>query len=145
VLKPLLALALLAAPAASPRPGLWTMVATPGTATLDGRPLDDLPYTPPPADAPTCRTLAELHDPAALVVAHTPDTCRETRRTRAPDGIRITGRCAAAAPGAPRGRYTLEGRWTADSYTIRFATTNPAENGVMGFSGTIQGRRVGEC
>ncbi|WP_419808454.1 DUF3617 domain-containing protein [Sphingomonas sp.] len=147
MLRPIAALVLLAAaaPSSAPVPGLWQVVSTPGTATLDGRPLADLPYTPSSPDEPRCLTSAMLHDPVALVVAQTPDGCEQTGRVRTRSGVRITGTCRPQAPGLARGSYTLDGRWTRDRYTVRFTTSNASENGTMGFSGTIAAKRVGDC
>ena len=60
---------------------------------------------------------------------------------------RISGFAAplATSAGLPRGAVRLTGRWTGTGYALRFSTTNPSENGVMGFTGAMTGRRVGPC
>lgn len=141
---PALLLLLAAAPAGF-TPGQWQLTSAPGTATLDGRPLRDLPYTPPTAPETMCVTASELRDPAAWLARGVAEGCTFTRRSIAGGRIAMTGTCAPQAPGLARGTLRLTGRWTPTGYDLRFTTANPSENGVMGFTGTMTGKRVGAC
>lgn len=143
----LLALApvlLLAATPAGFLPGRWELTSKPGTASLDGRPLGDLPYM---ATAPesVCVKAAELRDPATWLSRDVPRTCTVTRRKVTGGNVDIAGTCAPQAPGLARGTVRITGRWTPTGYDLRFVTANPSENGVMGFTGTVTGRRTGAC
>lgn len=143
----LLAFPLLAAAAgsATPQPGLWEVTSAPQEATLNGRPLGDLPYTPTTAPDRLCLTAADLADPAALVARQAPPGCEVKRRSRTAYGVMLTGTCPPQADGLARGSFRLTGSWTRGSYSVRFITANPSENGVMGFSGSVDARRVGAC
>lgn len=141
----LLLLPLLAAAApAGFSPGLWQVTSTPGTATLNGRALGDLPYDAPAVPSTICLSAAEARDPLWLTRSLAPG-CTLTRRAFSGGRIDVSGRCEPQAEGLSRGVVTLTGRWTPTSYDLRFATTNPSENGVMGFTGTMAGKRVGAC
>lgn len=146
MLRPLAALALLAtsAPAAL-QPGQWQVASTPGIATLNGRPLGDLPYTPPDMPDSVCLSPTQARDPAAWLARDVAPGCSFTRKQVAAGRIDLAGTCPPQAPGLARGTVRLSGRFTSTSYTLRFATTNPSENGVMGFTGTVVARRVGAC
>lgn len=138
---------LLAATPAGFTPGLWQITSTPTGATLNGRPLTDLPYTPPTTpSAPICMTAAQARDPAVwLANGNMPQGCTATSRSIARGRIAIAGTCPPQAPGLARGTVKLSGSWSPARYSLRFATQNPSENGVMGFSGTVEARRVGDC
>lgn len=138
-------LAAATASSSTPQPGLWEITSAPQQATLDGRPLGDLPYTPPAAPDRQCFTAADLADPAALVARQAPPGCTVTRRTRTLHGTMLTGTCPPQADGLARGSFRLTGSWRRDSYSVRFTTANPSENGVMGFTGRVDARRVGAC
>lgn len=142
-----LPLLLAAATPAGLTPGLWQVTSAPTGATLDGRPLTDLPYTPPAAPAaPICMTAIQARDPATwLASSHMPQGCTTTARSVAKGRIAISGTCPPQAPGLARGTVKLTGTWSPDGYTLRFATLNPSENGVMGFTGTVTAKRVGAC
>lgn len=147
-MRPLLALApllLLAASHAGFTPGLWQLTSAPGAATLDGKPLGDLPYTAPAAPEQVCATAAELSDPAAWLSRGVAQGCSFSRRQVAGGRVDMAGTCPPQAPGLARGAVRLTGRWTPTRYDLRFTTTNPSENGVMGFTGTMTGRRTGAC
>ena len=145
-LYPATALLLLAAaPAATPRPGLWELSSAPQQATLNGRPLGDLPYTPPTAPDRQCLAAADLADPVALVEKQAPPGCTVTHRTASAHGVTMTGACPPQTEGLASGTFRLTGTWTQASYSVRFTTANPSENGVMGFTGRVDGRRVGAC
>lgn len=138
---------LLAAAPAGFTPGLWRITSAPAGATFDGRPLTDLPYTPPVAPAePVCMTAAQARDAATWLAAnHMPQGCTATTRSIAGGRIAIAGTCPPQAPGLGRGTVRLAGTWSPDRYALRFATTNPSENGVMGFTGTVEAKRLGAC
>ena len=142
---PLLFLLLAATTPVSPRPGRWLVESAPGTASLDGRPLTDLPYQAPAAPRAICLTADAARDPVAWLAGDTGKGCTFEQRTMAGGRIDLRGTCPPPAEGAPAGTIRLTGRWTPTSYRVRFVTTNPSENGVMGFSGTLSGRRVGDC
>ena len=139
---PLLAAA--AAPVAL-TPGLWAVTSAPVQATLDGRPLTDLPYTPPATPEMQCVAPALARTPAALVERQVPDGCTVARRTVTRAGLSLAGTCRPQAAGLPAGAFTLAAQWSATRYRVRFTTLNPSENGRMGFTGVIEGSRVGAC
>ena len=140
---PLLLLAA-AAVGGGPRPGLWAIASAPSQATLDGRPLGDLPYTPSDPER-RCLATSDLVDPIMLVTRQTPPGCTVVRRAVAAHRVTLTGTCAPQAQGLARGSFRIDGNWAATSYSIRFTTANPSENGVMGFTGRIDARRLGNC
>lgn len=142
-LAPLLLLA--ATGPASFQPGQWQVAATPGAATLNGKPLTDLPYTGPSAPEAVCFTPAKARDPAAWLARDVAPGCTLIRRSVLNGRVDLAGACPPQAPGLARGQVRLTGRWTPTGYRVRFVTTNPSENGVMGFTGTIRARRVGAC
>lgn len=146
MLRPILALMLLAATApAAFQPGQWQVATAPGTATLDGKPLGDLPYSGPDAPDSFCLAAAQAADPAAWLARDIAPGCTLTRRVIAGGRVDLAGTCPPQAPGLPRGTVRLTGRYSPTGYALRFVTTNPSENGVMGFTGTMTGKRVGEC
>lgn len=127
------------------QPGLWQVASAPGAATLDGRPLTDLPYTPPAGPATVCLTPAEAANPAAWLARDAAKGCDLSRRSLAGGEVHLAGTCAPQTADLARGTVRITGRWTPTSYDLRFATENPSENGRMGFTGTLTGRRVGPC
>lgn len=147
-MRALLALPLLLAAApAGFTPGLWQLTSAPTGASLNGQPLGDLPYTPPASPpAPICLTPAQASDAATwLARQNLPENCTLTRRGMAGGRVEISGTCPPQAPGLARGTVRLTGRWTPTGYDLKFITANPSENGVMGFTGTMTGKRVGDC
>ena len=105
-----LPLIVVAATAAStPQPGLWQIMSVPQHATLNGRPLDDLPYTPPAAPERQCLAAGDLADPIALVAKQAPPGCAVTRRTATAHGMTLTGTCPPQADGLARGSFRLTG------------------------------------
>lgn len=146
MLRLLAALLLLAATAPAPlQPGRWEVTSTPTGASLDGRPLGDLPYTPPTAPDTACLTPEAAADPAAWIARDVAQGCTLTRRIVRNGRIDLTASCPPQDAGLARGTVRLTGRYTADSYHLRFVTANPSENGVMGFTGTVSATRVGAC
>ena len=141
----LVLLLLLAAAPAGFTPGLWRITSAPGTATLNGQALGDLPYTPPTAPESICVPASELRDSAAWLSRTVAEGCTLTRRSVARGRVDISGACPPQAPGLKPGAVRLSGHWTPASYDLRFVTTNPSENGVMGLTGTLTGKRVGDC
>ena len=127
------------------QPGRWLVSSEPATATLNGRPLGDLPYQAPTEPQYLCLTPTQVADAAAWLTHDAAADCTLTRRSLASGRVNLTGSCAPVSPGASRGTVSFTGRWTPTSYRVRFATTTASENGVMGFSGVLTGRRVGEC
>lgn len=142
----LLALPLLVAASAPATlaPGLWRIENRPTAATLDGRRLADLPYTPPPAEQ-VCLTAADAADPARWFTRDSAPGCRWTERRVAGGRVSITGSCPAEEDGQPDGTTRLTGRWSATAYTLRFATIAHGGNGRMGLDGAIRARRIGDC
>lgn len=138
--------ALLAATAAVPtlQPGAWEYINYPGVASLDGRALADLPYTPPPPER-LCLTKSQAANPAAWLARDTPGDCTITRSSVTGGRVDIRGTCPPAAPGFAAGTLVLTGRWSATSYDLDFKTVTRAENGTMGFSGRLTGKRLGAC
>ena len=141
----LLAAALLAgAPSAPLRPGLWRFTNTPGAATLDGRPLSELPVGPVTSET-VCLTPADAAQPARWLARDLLGDCTLTRTGVAGGAVDISGVCPASDMGRAPGSLRLTGRYTATSYDLRFATIAHGENGTMGFSGAMTGARVGNC
>ena len=136
-------LLLAAAPATPLRPGLWEVQSAPETATLDGRKLDQLPYAAPPPQT-ICLTPAEAADPARWFARDSAD-CTLTRRAVADGRVAIAGTCASPDAGQPRGTVEMTGRFTPQSYALRFRTIVNGDNGRMGFDGSMTGKRVGDC
>jgi hypothetical protein len=139
------ALMLVAAAPAAPllRPGLWLVDSTPQAATLDGRKLDELPYAPPPPQR-ICLSAAQAADPASWF-ARDSAGCTLTRRRVAAGAVAIEGTCPSPDAGLARGTVRMTGRYTANSYALRFATIVNGDNGRMGFDGTMTGKRIGDC
>lgn len=135
---------LLAAAPAGLRPGLWQVYSAPTGATLDGKPLRDLPYNSQAGPRAICVGADEARDIGWLTRDFAPG-CAVTRRSLAGGRVGIDATCPPQAPGLARGAVHLAGTWSPGRYALRFATTNPSENGVMGFTGTMTGRRVGGC
>lgn len=131
-------------PPATLQPGLWRYDNVPRTATLDGRRLADLPYTPSGPQT-VCLTPAEAAAPARWFARDSGNDCSFTRTSIAGGKVDIVGTCPASEPGFDRGSVRLTGRWTPTAYTIRFATLTHGDNGRMGFDGTMTGRRIGDC
>ena len=127
------------------RPGLWAVTSAPVQATLEGRKLDDLPYTAPETPETECLASPAALAPAALVERQVPTGCTVIHRTTARDHITLAGTCRPQATGLAPGSFALTGHWTAEHYSVRFTTTNPSENGRMGFTGVIEGKRIGTC
>ncbi|WP_375392402.1 DUF3617 domain-containing protein [uncultured Sphingomonas sp.] len=140
-----LLLPLAAAGPAGFRPGLWQVTSAPTGASLDGRPLTDLPYAGPAGPGTVCLSAADAPG-LGWVTRDLAPGCTITRGALGGDGrVAVTASCPPQAPGLARGTVRLTGRWTPTGYDLRFATTNPSETGVMGFTGTMTGRRTGDC
>lgn len=133
-----------APPSATLRPGLWRYDNVPTGASLDGRALGDLPYTPA-GPQEVCMSPAEAADPARWFLRDSGTGCSVTRAVVAGGAVDIAATCPGQAAGDAPGTVHLTGTWSADRYALRFATTTIGENGTMGFTGTIAGRRVGAC
>ena len=87
------------------QPGQWQIATAPGTATLNGRSLGDLPYTGPAAPEAICLTSAQASDPAAWLARDLPTGCTLTRRSIANGRVDVTGTCPAQAEGLARGQH----------------------------------------
>jgi hypothetical protein len=131
-------------PAGSPvAPGLWETRNAPGTASLDGRPLKELPL-PPLEPERVCLSPADAADPARFLAGATAPDCRITSSTWAAGRARVEASCASP-DGGKEGKMILSGRYSKDQYTIGFDTTAYGNNGRMGFTGKLIGRRLGDC
>lgn len=131
-------------PAGSPlAPGLWETRNTPGTASLDGRALNELPL-PPLEPERVCLSAADAADPARFLAGATAPDCRITGSTLARGQARIEASCPSP-DGGKEGKMVLAGRYAPDRYTIDFNTTAYGDNGRMGFTGKLIGRRLGDC
>ncbi|MES2753366.1 MAG: DUF3617 family protein [Pseudomonadota bacterium] len=137
---------LLAAGAPAPvlQPGLWEIAGEPGVASLDGKPLADLPYTSKPPER-VCLTAAEASAPAKWLARDTPGDCTITAAKLTRGKVDIRGTCPPPDEDRRAGSLRLTGRYTATGYDLRFATTAHGDNGTMGFSGRLTGKRVGAC
>ncbi len=138
------ALLLAAVPAAPLRPGLWRFTNTPGAASLDGRPLHELPVGPVTSET-VCLSPADAAAPARWLARDLMGDCTLTKTGLAGGTVDIAGTCPAQGEGQAPGTLTLTGRYSATSYDLRFATVAHGENGTMGFSGAMTGTRVGDC
>ena len=123
--------------------GLWEVRNTPGVATLDDRPLEDLPLSPIKTQT-ICVSAAQAADPVRFFAQDTQAACTITSGTAAGGQVKIAATCPGAADGEP-GRLEMSGRYAGASYAIDFATTAYGDNGKMTFSGKLTGRRVGNC
>ena len=132
-----------AAPATPLHPGLWQVESAPEAATLDGRKLAELPYAAPPPQQ-VCLSAAEAADPATLFARDSAE-CTLTRRNVAGGRVVIAGTCPSPDADKPRGAVRIIGRYTPESYALRFATIVNGDNGRMGFDGTVTGKRLGDC
>ena len=142
---PVLAVLLLgAAPSARLHPGLWEIRNDPDAATLDGKVLHDLPLD---AIRPqqVCMTPAEAADPATWLARDSAADCTLTKRRLGGGKVDIAGSCPAQEEGKPAGSLRLGGTWAPERFAMRFRTTSFGSNGTMGFSGTMVGRRIGDC
>lgn len=144
-LAPLLLLAAAAPSAAVLQAGEWSIHAEPGTASLDGRMLKDLPYSPPAQDQSVCLDAAQAADPARWFARDMGRDCQFSRRDIRDGRIDIAGTCPAPDAGQPASRFHLAGRWDATHYTMQFATETQGVNGRMGFTGTTSATRTGAC
>ena len=124
------------------RPGTWRTESAPKGATLDGKPLGDLPYSGGRGTIFICLRGSETGNPAAWLTRDFAPGCTVTRSSLAHGRVDIAATCPPSAPGLSGGTVRLTGRWTPTSYDLRFATINPAENGVMGFTGVMTGKWV---
>lgn len=124
-------------------PGLWEIRNVPKTATLDGRALADLPLGAIRSER-VCLNAAAAASPAAWFARDTADLCRLTQAAVAGGRVTIRGACPTDIAGK-EGALVLDGRYDAGSFAVDFATTTPQPEGVMRFSGTMHGRRLGTC
>jgi hypothetical protein len=139
----LIGLILIAATSAPLEPGLWEIRSTPGTATLDGKVLDDLPL----GDARTervCLASAQASDPIAFFARDTQQDCRITSASAAAGKVDISGSCPSPEDGS-EGTMKLSGRYSSESYELDLATSAEDFQGKMTFSGKLEGRRIGPC
>lgn len=133
-----------AAPTPALRAGLWQFDNMPQTATLDGRRLAELPYTPWGPQS-VCLSPREAATPARWFARDSGSDCTFTKTSIAGGKVDIAGSCPPSDTGFDRGTVHLTGRWTPTSYTIRFATLTHGDNGHMGFDGAMTGKRIGDC
>lgn len=124
-------------------PGLWEISNRPGRASLDGRELHELPL-PPQKPERICLTAAQAADPASFLAGTSGAECKTGKVAMAEGKVRIEASCANP-DGGRDGTMLLAGRYGRQSYAIDFATTAYGDNGTMGFSGKLIGRRVGDC
>jgi hypothetical protein len=134
---------LLAASDAQLRPGLWEVVNKPGVATLDGKELDDLPLGPIKTQQ-VCLAASDAADPARFFARDTAAECRIVKSSLAGGQVAILGACPNPEEGN-EGSVELKGQYDAQSYRLDFATRAEDFQGVMTFSGTLSGKRIGEC
>jgi hypothetical protein len=131
-------------PAGSPlAPGLWETRNRPGVATLDGRARNELPL-PPLEPERVCLSPADVADPGLFLAGATAPGCRITGSSWAGGRARVEASCPSP-DGGKDGKMVLTGRYAADRYAIDFNTRAYGDNGRMGFSGKLIGRRLGDC
>ncbi len=134
---------LLAAGDAPLASGLWEIRNTPGVATLDGRPLVDLPLGPIKTQT-LCLGSSETKDPVRFFARDLGEDCAIATANLAAGQVRIAGTCPNQIEG-PDSTFELAGKVNSDRYDVGFATTAVGDNGRMTFSGKMTGRRVGSC
>ena len=140
----MLGLLMLLAAAPALEPGLWEQRNDPGAASLAGRPLDDLPIDAIKTDR-ICLTPAEAAEPAKWFSRDTASDCTLNRAALYGGKVDIAGSCRPPDDGLKRGTVKLTGRYDPRSFDIAFTTTTDTAQGLMGFSGRMRGRRVGDC
>jgi hypothetical protein len=123
--------------------GLWELRNVPGVATLDGRPLAELPIGPIKTHRLCIRTGKEA-DPNSFLTRDLGADCKVTSAKLSGGKIDIKGTCPNVSEG-PAGIFRLTGKAGRDRYAVDFQTTAFGENGRMTFSGKMSGRRVGIC
>jgi hypothetical protein len=138
-----LSLLLLAAGDAPLIAGKWEIRNTPGVATLDGRPLSELPLSPIKSET-ICLAVADAADPVRYLTRDMGEDCTVAKGSVAGGRVAIGGTCPNQLEG-PDGSFELSGSVGAEEYEVDFATTAIGDNGKMTFSGKMTGRRVGDC
>ena len=138
-----LSLLLLAAGDAPLTAGLWEIRNTPGVATLDGRPLNELPLSPIKSET-ICIPAAEAKDPVRFLTRDMGEDCKVANGVVKAGSVAIAGSCPNQLEG-PDGSFEISGKLGPASYEVDFATTAVGDNGKMTFSGKMTGRRVGDC
>ncbi len=124
-------------------PGLWEVRNTPGVATLDGRPLAELPIGPIKTQT-LCLGAAELNDPARFFARDLDPACKVSSSRARGGMVKIGGTCPNQIEG-PDANFSLSGRFGRARYEVDFETVAIGNNGRMTFSGKMTGRRVGAC
>ena len=124
-------------------PGLWETVNRPGTATLDGRALNDLPLFEIQTER-VCLSPEAAAEPAAFLAGDVAGECSLGKAVVADGRLEVTGVCPSEEGFEP-GTLRMTGAVGRESYEISFETTTEKDNGRLGFTGTLSGRRVGEC
>ena len=124
-------------------PGLWETVNRPGTATLDGRALSDLPLFEIQTER-VCLSPEAAAAPAAFLAGDVAGECSLGKAVVADGRLDVSGSCPSEEGYEP-GIIRMAGAVEGDSYEIAFETTSEKDNGRLGFTGTLSGRRVGDC
>jgi len=125
------------------RPGLWEVVNRPGVATLDGRTLDSLPLFKIEPER-LCLDRAKAVEPATFLPGELRENCRITETRIEGSQIVVKGSCPSL-DGGEDGTLLLKGKLEPERYSVDFETSAAGDNGLMTFSGTLSGRRLGEC
>lgn len=123
--------------------GLWEVRNLPGVATLDGRPLDELPIGPIKTQT-ICLGPAEASKPITFLTQDLGADCQVKTAKLSGGQVEVAGTCPNQLVG-PEGSFRLVGQLGGSSYDVEFATTAFGDNGRMTFSGKMTGRRVGSC
>ena len=138
-----LSLLLLAASDAPLKAGLWELRNTPGVATLDGRPLSELPLSPIKSET-ICLAAADAADPVRFLTRDMAEDCTVANGIVKSGSVAIAGSCPNQLEG-PDGSFEISGKLGPARYELDFATTAFGDNGKMTFSGKMTGRRIGDC
>ncbi|HWH22684.1 MAG TPA: DUF3617 family protein [Allosphingosinicella sp.] len=123
--------------------GLWEIRNTPGVATLDGQVLNELPIGPIEAER-ICVSAEQAVKPSAFFSRDMDPACVLKKASTAGGRVDIGGTCPNQLEG-PEGSFELKGSYDSNSYDIHFATVAFGDNGRMGFTGRLTGKRVGAC
>lgn len=126
------------------RAGLWTQIATPGLATIDGRRKEALPMDQPSPEK-MCMVPAAATAPAVWMTGQLGDNCSITHENLLGGRVDIKATCANPDTGESPGTLRMTGRWSDSAFDVHFATQTRGNGQSFAFSGQIVGRRLGDC
>jgi hypothetical protein len=143
LLLPLLIVAS-SAPLPSFVPGLWTQLATPEAATIDGATKGALPIDPPSPEQ-ACMSPAQATTPEIWMTGNLAPNCRIGRSSLSGGKVSIDATCADPDGKETPSTLRMTGTWASDRFDVHFTTQTQAEGRTFGFSGHIVSHRLGMC